>query len=678
MVLGVTSKEFALLVGLALILIVRTGLDIWFTAFNGSVVRSIVTRDWKMFTKNAIYLFGVMMWPMSIVNNSIKLLINTLSLSFRTRLTTYAHDQYLKDITFYKVSNLDNRIRNVDQLITQDIVKFSESLSHLYSDIAKPLVDIGLFALKLGQSIGSEAPLAMLSYFFASGMILRSISPPFGRFAAKEQSLEGEFRHAHSRLISHSEEIAFYGGAEREKQIVNGTFQKIYDHANRVFFLRFGNGIIDSVLVKYCATQLAYYLLSRPVFKAGISNTLDDPTFIMEAYSRNSGYLINLSQAVGRLVLAGRDLTRFAGYTWRVSELFNVLEDLSLHHRYQRTMISQGSSGNGIGISEVKTISEDDLNGKVIETDSSEEPFIEFEGVPIATPNGDVLLPEMTFRVDRGMNCMITGPNGCGKSSLFRILGSLWPLFGGKLTKPPLDEIFYVPQKPYLPLGTLRDQIIYPQSGTDCTRCSDEELKELLKIVHLEYLIDREGGWDSVRDWQDVLSGGEKQRIAMARLFHHRPAFAILDECTSAVSIDVEGLMYRHAQETLGITLFTVSHRPSLVPFHDYLLKFDGQGGYEFTRIDKDKSTFELNANNNNSKKATDKRKHLKHVSIDTASLNGTLPNVTSASSPSTSTSPYLENYNSVSTPHLLYSYPRSPYTEDKNNGGEEEGGISK
>lgn len=608
---------------------------------------------------------------MSIVNNSIKLLISTLSLSFRSRLTNYAHDQYLKEITFYKVSNLDNRIRNVDQLITQDIVKFSDSLSHLYSDIAKPLVDIGLFALKLGQSIGSEAPLAMLSYFFASGMILRSISPPFGRFAAKEQSLEGEFRHTHSRLIGHSEEIAFYGGAEREKQIANSSFQKILEHANRVFFLRFGNGIIDSVLVKYCATQLAYYLLSRPVFKDQTTKNdlISDPTLIMEAYSRNSGYLINLSQAVGRLVLAGRDLTRFAGYTWRVAELFNVLEDLSIHHRYQRTMISSGD-----GISEVKTISEDDLQGKVIET-LPEDPFIEFDRVPIATPNGDVLLSEMSFRVDRGMNCMITGPNGCGKSSLFRILGSLWPLFGGKLTKPPLEEIFYVPQKPYLPMGTLRDQIIYPESSSD-TKSDDEELLELLKIVHLEYLVDREGGWDAVRDWQDVLSGGEKQRIAMARLFHHRPAFAILDECTSAVSIDVEGLMYRYAQETLKITLFTVSHRPSLVPFHDYLLKFDGQGGYEFTKINHETTTTTL-------KKS---KKHMKHVSIDTSLMKKsaeiekdifTFKSPESLTNSTDSSSPYLSSYNSVSTPHLLYSYPRSPYTEDKEDGGGAGGGVN-
>jgi ATP-binding cassette, subfamily D (ALD), member 3 len=621
------------------------------------------------------------MWPMSIVNNSIKLLISTLSLCFRSRLTNYAHDQYLKEITFYKVSNLDNRIRNVDQLITQDIVKFSDSLSHLYSDIAKPLVDIGLFALKLGQSIGSEAPLAMLSYFLASGMILRSISPPFGRFAAKEQSLEGEFRHTHSRLIGHSEEIAFYGGAEREKQIANSSFQKILDHANRVFFLRFGNGIIDSVLVKYCATQLAYYLLSRPVFKEQTATALTslndpkaDPTLIMEAYSRNSGYLINLSQAVGRLVLAGRDLTRFAGYTWRVAELFDVLEDLSVHHRYQRTMISSGD-----GISEVKTISEDDLQGKVIET-PPEDPFIEFDRVPIATPNGDILLPEISFRVDRGMNCMITGPNGCGKSSLFRILGSLWPLFGGKLTKPPLEEIFYVPQKPYLPMGTLRDQIIYPESRSQ--DCSDEDLLELLKIVHLEYLVEREGGWDAVRDWQDVLSGGEKQRIAMARLFHHRPAFAILDECTSAVSIDVEGLMYRYAQEALKITLFTVSHRPSLVPFHDYLLKFDGHDGYQFSKINHE-TAFPEEKKQTARAGGKKSKKHMKHVSIDTGLIKKSYPESTSDTnqifslkSPESSTissdssSPYLSSYNSVSTPHLLYSYPRSPYTEDKKDGG--------
>jgi len=288
--------------------------------------------------------------------------------------------------------------------------------------------------------------------------------------------------------------------------------------------------------------------------------------------------LINLSQAVGRLVLAGRDLTRFAGYTYRVSEFFNVLDDVN-SGRYQRAMISKDPSG----INEVQTIDQSALKGTIVEQDG----VIEFIEVPIATPNGDLLVPAMSFRVESGMNCLITGPNGCGKSSLFRILGGLWPLFGGTLIKPSLKNMFYVPQKPYLTLGTLRDQLIYPDAPEEALKLKgidDNELMSLLGKVNLGYLVDREGGWDAVRDWTDVLSGGEKQRVAMARLFYHRPQFAILDECTSAVSIDVEGQMYRCARD-LGITLFTVSHRPSLVPFHEYLLRFDGQGKYEFTEL---------------------------------------------------------------------------------------------
>lgn len=224
-----------------------------------------------------------------------------------------------------------------------------------------------------------------------------------------------------------------------------------------------------------------------------------------------------------------------------------------------------------------------EMKGRVYTKDG----IIDFSNVPIATPNGDVLVPSMTFHVESGMNCLITGPNGCGKSSLFRILGDLWPLFDGTLVKPSKENMFYVPQKPYLPIGTLRDQLIYPDSIeiAQSKGFDDAKLLDLLKVVQLEYLVDREGGWEAIRDWADVLSGGEKQRVAMCRLFYHKPQFAILDECTSAVSIDVEGKMYTFAKK-LGITLFTVSHRPSLFKYHDYVLRFDGNGGYDFLHME--------------------------------------------------------------------------------------------
>jgi len=583
---GITSRETGLLIMLAVVLIIRSWLDIWFSAFNGTVVKAIVSRDRATFVSKAIFEFAVMMWPLSIVNNSLKYLINALSLSFRSRLTFYAHNEYLREITFYKMINLDNRIQNVDQLLTQDINKFSDSLSHLYSDTAKPIVDIFLFAYKLGQAIGKGAPFYMVLYFFMSAVFLRTISPPFGKYTASEQYLEGQFRYAHSRIITHSEEIAFYKGADRERELVNNSFAKIVRHVRKIYRLRFLNGVFDSILVKYCATMIAYYLLARPVFESGYSNSMmgpsnSDPTKIMEDYSRNSGYLINLSQAVGRLILAGRDITRFAGYTARVHDLFNVLDDVN-KGLYERTFISQSSSAVS---SQRKTLDTTQLPQNVTIKDH----VIEFDQVPIVTPNGDILLRELNFRVEMGMNCLITGPNGCGKSSLFRILGDLWPLFGGKVIKPASNQLFYVPQKPYLSVGTFRDQVIYPDSQSQMLNkgYDDSKLLQLLGVVHLGYLVDREGGWDSVRDWADVLSGGEKQRVAMARLFYHHPQFAILDECTSQVSVDIEGIMYNYAKR-VGITLFTVSHRPSLYKYHDYLIRFDGEGNYQFTKLVQD------------------------------------------------------------------------------------------
>lgn len=108
-----------------------------------------------------------------------------------------------------------------------------------------------------------------------------------------------------------------------------------------------------------------------------------------------------------------------------------------------------------------------------------------------------------------------------------------------------------------------------------------------MDLVELSHLVKREGGWDSVRDWFDVLSGGEKQRVAMARLFFHRPTFGILDECTSAVSSDVEAKIYETCK-SLGITIFTVSHRQNLSHHHDYILKLDGQGGWEFQKLEEE------------------------------------------------------------------------------------------
>jgi len=213
-----------------------------------------------------------------------------------------------------------------------------------------------------------------------------------------------------------------------------------------------------------------------------------------------------------------------------------------------------------------------------------------FEDVPIISPNGDTLIDKMSFKIEPGMHLMIAGPNGCGKSSLFRILGELWPATGGVIHKPKADQIFYIPQRPYLPNGTLRDQLIYPDTLAQfkAKGKTDEDLMTLLDDVILGKLVKREGGWSSDNDWNDVLSGGEKQRVAMARLLYHKPKYAILDECTSAVSIDVEQHLYDH-MKSKDITLITISHRPTVWAFHEWLLQFHGDKEYRFEQMPADK-----------------------------------------------------------------------------------------
>eukprot|EP00331_Platyophrya_macrostoma_P019599 CAMPEP_0176473224 /NCGR_PEP_ID=MMETSP0127-20121128/42179_1 /TAXON_ID=938130 /ORGANISM="Platyophrya macrostoma, Strain WH" /LENGTH=657 /DNA_ID=CAMNT_0017868179 /DNA_START=25 /DNA_END=1995 /DNA_ORIENTATION=+ len=568
------SKEVFNLGLLTVLLVVRTFLSIYISSINGRIVKSIVKRNLPLFIRRIISLAALAI-PSSFVNSYIEYLGKILALDFRTNLTNFFHESYLKEKIFYQVCNLDSRVSNPDQRLTQDIEKWASSLSNLYSNLSKPLLDIVLFSRKLAELLGWKGPFLCIAWYFLAGIVLRVISPPFGKLTAIEQKFEGEYRASHVDLLHHAEEIAFYRGSEWEKTRVNEHFDNLINHSKYVLVRKMGMGCFDGMLVKYGAVLVGYAILGLPVFGAGkeayLKKVGNDPGAITRDYIRNSSLLINLAKAIGRLVVSYKEIQALAGYTSLVDEIKVVLRDLQ-SGKYNRIQVGQAKDTTGDSKKSRINLSQ----GEIEESES-----IKFENVPIVSPNGDVLVEKINFEIKRGMNCIISGPNGCGKSSLFRILGSLWPIFGGKLYRPSLDKMFYIPQRPYLPAGTLRDQIIYPHSKLQMLRrkIQDSDIKKLLDTVQLGYLIEREGNLDTENDWNDVLSGGEKQRIAMARLFYHRPQFAILDECTSAVSLDVEAILYNHSRE-LGITLFTVSHRLSLFKYHEYILKFDGEGNW--------------------------------------------------------------------------------------------------
>uniref|UniRef100_A0A673MRN1 ATP-binding cassette sub-family D member 3-like n=1 Tax=Sinocyclocheilus rhinocerous TaxID=307959 RepID=A0A673MRN1_9TELE len=531
---------------IAVMLVTRTYCDVWMIQ-NGTMIESaIIGRSTKGF-KNMEELFDVVV----AMKTSRFLGLNELKLCFRVRLTKHLYDEYLKGYTYYKMGNLDNRIANADQLLTQDVEKFCNSVVDLYSNLSKPLLDIGLYIFKLTTAIGAQVSVKDIVKIYC-----RSVSLDILRICC--------------------EEIAFYNGNVREKQTIHSTFRKLVDHLHNFIFFRFSMGMVDSIIAKYFATVVGYLVVSRPFLDLSHPRHLNSShAELLEDYYQSGRMLLRMSQALGRIVLAGREMTRLSGFTTRITELMKVLNELN-SGKYERTMVSLSEKDATEKLTLIPG------SGRIINVDN----IIKFDHTPLATPNGDILIRDLCFEVKSGANVLVCGPNGCGKSSLFRVLGELWPLFGGSLTKPERGKLFYVPQRPYMTLGTLRDQVIYPDTHEDQKKkgISDQVLKEYLDNVQLGHILEREGSWDMVQDWMDVLSGGEKQRMAMARLFYHKPQFAILDECTSAVSVDVEDYIYSHCRK-VGITLFTVSHRKSLWKHHKYYLHMDGRGNYEFKPI---------------------------------------------------------------------------------------------
>ncbi|XP_056112951.1 ATP-binding cassette sub-family D member 3b isoform X1 [Rhinichthys klamathensis goyatoka] len=576
-------KESGYLLLIAAMLMARTYCDVWVIR-NGTMIESaIIGRSTTAFKRHLVNFITVMPF-IALVNNFLKLGLDQLKLCFRVRLTNQLYNDYLTGFTYYQIGNLDNRIANPDQLITQDVEKFCNSVVDLYSNVSKPLLDILIYICKLNTAIGTLGPACMLSYLLFSGLILTRLRRPIGKMTITEQKYEGEYRYVNSRLITNSEEIAFYNGDRREKQTIIGSFQKLVDHLNRFIHFRFSMGVVDSIIAKYIAMVVGYLVISRSFLDVTNQRHLNSSyAERLEDYYQSGRMLISLAQALGRIVLAGREMTRLSGFTARITEIQDVLKELN-SGKYERTMITQQSKDAA-----VEKIPLIPGRGEIIIADN----IIKFEHIPLATPNGDILIRDLSFEVSSGTNVLVCGPNGCGKSSLFRVLGELWPLYGGQLTKPERGKLFYVPQRPYMTLGSLRDQVIYPDTHEDQKKkgISDRVLKEYLDNVQLGHILDREGSWESVQDWMDVLSGGEKQRMAMARLFYHKPQFAILDECTSAVSVDVEDFIYSHCRK-VGITLFTVSHRKSLWKHHEYYLQMDGRGNYEFKSISKETVEF--------------------------------------------------------------------------------------
>lgn len=562
----------ASLLSLLGVLYMRTMASIMVARLDGRIVQAIVSRDFRSFVRGLSH-WMLLALPAVFINSMIKYLTGVISLKFRTRLVKRVHEEYLASQTYYKVCNLDGRISNADQMITADVNAFCTALSRLYTDVSKPMMDLILYSYQLWGTVGAYGPGLLMGFYVLVGGVLRFSSPPFGQLAADGGALEGTFRYIHSRLIQNCEEVAFYGGAGQEKTIINDSFDRLRGHVANTLTLKVPYAVVEAFSLKYVASVLIFCINGAPVF---FSDDNKDSQTRTGEYMVARRLLLDMAAAIQRVMEAYKEVTELSGYAARVCNMLEVFDDMK-ENKYARNV----SAAN-------QKLIESFRDPKVTE---SEDGTIDFKHVPIVTPNGDVLVKDLTMTIKPGMHLLITGPNGCGKSSLFRTLGGLWPVLNGQMRIPRKGDLFYIPQRPYLSLGTFQEQIIYPHSVQEFERVHGAKgmtfLANIMEQVNLAYVVSREGGWTAQKNWMDRLSGGEKQRVGMARLFYHKPRYAILDECTSQVSIDVEGKMYQHAKD-IGITLLTVSHRPSLWQYHNFVLQFDGEGGLELEHLEGD------------------------------------------------------------------------------------------
>ena len=288
-----------------------------------------------------ILTLGSIAVPASFVNSWLSYFTNRLALQYRTRLVHHFHDIYCSEMMYYKVSNIDSRIENADQALTETLTLWGRSLSELYTNLTKPLLDIVLFSRKLAELMGWSGPGAVFTYYAISMFMIRIISPPFGTLAAITQNFEGNFRSSHHRIIAHSEEIAFYGGHNKEKQILNAQYHALESHRKYVLGQQFGMKAFNGFLQKYGSVMCGYSVLGLPVFGSQASQYLEKvkhSSDITQDYIRNSSLLINLSKAIGRIVTSYEDIQRLAGYTKLVSNIKKVLRDLE-EGNYERQMV---------------------------------------------------------------------------------------------------------------------------------------------------------------------------------------------------------------------------------------------------------------------------------------------------------------------------------------------------
>lgn len=467
----------------------------------------------------------------------------TLILNWRRWLTTRFIDIWLQNKTYYNLQMFGKDTDNPDQRISEDVRQFVEMTLSFGIGILKAFCTFASFVVILYNLSGSLSFTFMGKTWTINGYMLWAsllysvigtyITHIVGRKLVKinfiQQKYEADFRFSMIRLRESAESVAFYRGEAQEGSVFKQRFKMLLDNfwklVNKQKQLVFLNSGYSQIAIIFPFVVAMNRYLTKEVTLGGLMQVASAFGRVQDSLS----YFVDMYSSIAQWQAVVMRLTYFDHHMHEVSQ------------QAERFHVERFAAAD----------------------------VVEVNDMQINLPDGKPLLENISFTLHPGHNVLIKGVSGSGKSTLLRATSGIWPFVDGKIFLPSRDKLMFIPQKPYLPLGTLRAALNYPGNKP----VDDTELIYLMDLCQIGYLKDK---LDLEADWSHVLSVGEQQRLAFVRAHIQQPQWLFLDEATSALDEDTEATMYSLLQERLQqTTVVSVGHRSTLNKYHELVLRLN-------------------------------------------------------------------------------------------------------
>lgn len=524
-------------------------------AWNNTFYNALQNYDKDGFW-SALGEFGILAGVYIIVAVYELYLIQMLEIKWRRWMTNQYLAKWLDNRAYYKMQLLDNNTDNPDQRISEDLRLFTSYTLRLSLGLLKAVVTLlsfitilwrlsGPLAIPIGTytlTIPGYLVWCALAYALIGTWLTAKIGRPLVNLNFDQQRFEADFRFSLVRLRENSESIAFYGGENQEQANFRDRFRRVFDN---FWSLMQRQKQLTWFTSGYFQLAIIFPLLvASPRYFAG---------------QIQLGGLIQISSAFGRVQDA---------LSWIIDKFPQLAEWQAVINRL-----------TGF-VSNMERVQTNVDEAKGIEVVRGDTDGFKVARLDVRLPDGRLLLQPVDLSLKQGDSVLITGPSGCGKSTLMRTFAGLWPFGSGSIQVPENHTVFFLPQKSYLPLGTLREALLYPQVNSDI---SDDKIKEAMSLCRLETFTEY---LHKVEDWSHILSLGEQQRIAFVRVLLQQPNWLFLDEATSALDEPTERQLYKLLRERLtATTVISVGHRQTLSSHHKKKFTIDSDGNWSILNL---------------------------------------------------------------------------------------------